>query len=104
MVTKMNDKKTAKLYGVVTFPGLTFFKAGKAVAFEGDLSNGEAILDFLVSQDSLDIPDRIEQVNAKQLEKLIEKKEFIAICFCKLSIFWIVIQIFLNKQLPENCR
>eukprot|EP00094_Tigriopus_californicus_P003633 TCALIF_03495-PA protein Name:"Protein of unknown function" AED:0.42 eAED:0.43 QI:16/0/0/1/0.4/0.33/6/0/400 len=83
-VTKMNDKKTAKLYGVVTFPGLTFFKAGKAVPFEGDLSNGEAILDFLISQESLDIPDRIEQVNAKQLEKLIEWKDFIAIFFCKL--------------------
>ncbi|TRY76604.1 hypothetical protein TCAL_03494 [Tigriopus californicus] len=80
-VTKMNDKKTAKLYGVVTFPGLTFFKAGKAVPFEGDLSNGEAILDFLISQESLDIPDRIEQVNAKQLEKLIEWKDFIAIFF-----------------------
>jgi hypothetical protein len=34
-VAKMADKKTAKQNGVLTFPGLTFFKAAKGHNFEG---------------------------------------------------------------------
>lgn len=35
-VVKMNDKKTAKQAGVLTFPGLTFFKAGIGSNYEGN--------------------------------------------------------------------
>ena len=33
---RLADRKTAKQNGVLTFPGLTFFKAGKGHNFEGD--------------------------------------------------------------------
>ena len=32
---RLADRKTAKQNGVLTFPGLTFFKAGKGHNFEG---------------------------------------------------------------------
>lgn len=34
-VVKMNDRKSAKQAGVLTFPGLTFFKAGIGNNYEG---------------------------------------------------------------------
>ena len=36
-LTKINDRKFAKQIGVLTFPTITFFKAGLNVAFEGIL-------------------------------------------------------------------
>ncbi len=82
-VVKLADRKTAKQNGVLTFPGLSFFKAGRGSNFEGDLSSSEAIVDFLSSPKALDLPDRIEEVNAKRLDKLINEKIFIAVLFCK---------------------
>ena len=40
-VVKLADRKTAKQNGVLTFPGLTFFKAGKGHNFEGEVGNKE---------------------------------------------------------------
>ena len=84
-VVRIADRKLAKQNGVLNFPGLSFFKAGtkEAVNFEGDLSDGDAIVDFLASEEALDMPDRIEEVNAKHLEKLIGERLFMAVLFCK---------------------
>ena len=79
----MNDKKSAKQAGVLTFPGLTFYKAGLGSNYEGDLSDGTVITNFLSSPEALDLPDHIEEVNAKQLEGLIEEKTFVAVFFCE---------------------
>ena len=43
-VVKMNDKKTAKQAGVLTFPGLTFFKAGIGTNYEGERRVAECTL------------------------------------------------------------
>ncbi len=51
----------------------------------GDLSDGEAIVDFLSSDKALNLPDRIEEVSAKHLEKLIGERLFMAVLFCKYS-------------------
>jgi len=80
-VVKLADRKTAKQNGVLTFPGLTFFKAGKGHNFEGDLSSSEAVTEFLASDEALDLPDRIEEVNAKRLDVQINEKTFIAVLF-----------------------
>lgn len=107
-VVKVNDKKLAKsAAGVTTFPSLTFFKVrflsmqpferlficsaqgkdiNKPLNFEGDLSDSEAILDFLASSEALDLPDQIEQVNAKQLQKLIEEKTWLAVLFRECAL------------------
>ena len=41
-VVKLADRKTAKQNGVLTFPGLTFFKAGKGHNFEGKRKGARA--------------------------------------------------------------
>ena len=40
-------------------------------------------MDFLANPDSMELPDKIEEVNANQLEKLIQEKTFVAVFFCK---------------------
>ncbi|CAB4068818.1 unnamed protein product [Lepeophtheirus salmonis] len=80
-LVKLNDKKTAKKYGIRSFPSLTFFKGGDPLNFQGDLSNEEDTMDFLTGPDALNMPDRIEEVQAPQLRKLIESQEYIAVLF-----------------------
>ena len=40
-------------------------------------------MDFLASPEALELEDQIEEVNAKQLEKLVQEKPFVSVFFCK---------------------
>lgn len=42
------------------------------------------MLEFLTSLDAMDSPDRIEEVNAKILDKIVKEEEYVAVLFCKL--------------------
>lgn len=55
------------------------------VVFTGDLMDEENVLDFLTSLEAMDLPDRIEEVNSKILEKIVEDTEYVAVLFCKYS-------------------
>lgn len=46
----------------------------------------EGVLDFLTSLEAMDLPDRIEEVNAKILLKIIEDTDFVAVLFCKFFV------------------
>lgn len=43
----------------------------------------EGVLDFLTSLEAMDLPDRIEEVNAKILAKIIEDTDYVAVLFCE---------------------
>lgn len=43
----------------------------------------ENVLDFLTSLEAMDLPDRIEEVNARILGKIIEETDFVAVLFCE---------------------
>ncbi|XP_072157617.1 uncharacterized protein [Bemisia tabaci] len=79
---KINDKRLAKHYGIKNFPALTYFRDKKPIIYEGDLMDEENVLDFLTSLEAMDLPDRIEEVNARILGKIIEDTEFVAVLFC----------------------
>lgn len=73
--------------------------------FLGDLTNEEQIMDFLASPEALELEDQvcfvkqkfhiwllvtfeifqIEDVNSKQLEKLVGERPFVAVFFCELT-------------------
>lgn len=63
----------------------------------GDLMDEENVLDFLTSLEAMDLPDRIEEVNAKILEKIIEDSEYVAVLFCEYQIY-INLWVLGNKQ------
>lgn len=51
----------------------------------------ESVLDFLTSLEAMDLPDRIEEVNARILDKIVQETEYVAVLFCKYSSFQIKI-------------
>ncbi|XP_066251341.1 uncharacterized protein hlk isoform X2 [Euwallacea similis] len=79
---KINDKRLAKQYGITKFPALTYFRDKQPIIYEGDLMDEENVLDFLTSLEAMDLPDRIEEVNAKILEKIVQETDFVAVLFC----------------------
>lgn len=56
----------------------------------------EGVLDFLTSLEAMDLPDRIEEVNAKILQKIIEDTDFVAVLFCEYKLFSIPIPFYLS--------
>ncbi|XP_060651728.1 uncharacterized protein LOC132788368 isoform X2 [Drosophila nasuta] len=80
---KINDKRLAKQYGIKNFPALTYFREKEPIIYDGDLMDEEGVLDFLTSLEAMDLPDRIEEVNAKILHKIIEDTDFVAVLFYK---------------------
>ena len=51
--------------------------------FQGDLLSSDDLLDFLASPGSLDLPDKIEEVSASQLEALVHDRTYVAVFFCE---------------------
>lgn len=43
----------------------------------------EQVLEFLTSLEAMDLPDQIEEVNAKILEKIVHDTDYVAVLFCK---------------------
>ncbi|XP_018054335.1 PREDICTED: uncharacterized protein LOC108691185 isoform X4 [Atta colombica] len=80
---KINDKRLAKQYGIKNFPALTYFREKEPIIYDGDLMDEENVLDFLTSLEAMDLPDRIEEVNAKILSKIVEETDFVAVLFYK---------------------
>lgn len=60
----------------------------------------ENVLDFLTSLEAMDLPDRIEEVNAKILSKIVEDTDFVAVLFCKSlsSLYTLIIGLCLSQK------
>lgn len=58
----------------------------------------EGVLDFLTSLEAMDLPDRIEEVNAKILAKIIEDTDYVAVLFCKYFYFDFLTRILFYKK------
>jgi len=74
----------------------------------GDLMDEENVLDFLTSLEAMDLPDRIEEVNAKILSKIVEETDFVAVLFCKSSLvllsslYTLIIGLYLSQNYSED--
>lgn len=84
LLVTTDDLSLAKKQAKVTkFPALVLFRNGEAVQYKGDLRKPEAILKWVTSEEALDKPDEIEEVNRKMLERMFEKSPYIAVLFLK---------------------
>ncbi len=61
--------------------------------------NEEEVLEWLTSVESMDLPDRIEEVNAKILQSYIDEQDFVAVLFCELNPFIYIHEIINNLQI-----
>ncbi|KAF2367458.1 Thioredoxin domain [Trinorchestia longiramus] len=80
---KVADKKLARSHGVKTFPALTYFRNSEPIHYEGDLMDEGSVLEFLTSLEAMELPEQIEEVNAKILDKVVEEQEYVAVLFYK---------------------
>ena len=46
---------------------MTFFKAGAMMVYPGDVMDTEAVIEFLTNEEALELPDKIEAVDAENL-------------------------------------
>jgi hypothetical protein len=77
---KIDDSETAREYGIDDFPALVYFENQIPSIYDGDLHEEEAVLSWLLSQLT---SDEIEDVNDEMLDKLIKRKQHLAVLFCK---------------------
>ena len=47
----------------------------------------DKVLEFLTSLEAMELPDQIEEVNSKIMEKVVEDQDFVAVLFCKFLKF-----------------
>lgn len=78
---KIDDKDEAKEYGIEKIPSLVYFEGGIPTLYEGNLEEEEKVLKWLEHQYK---SDEIEDITDEMLDMIIEKKQFVAVLFCKL--------------------
>ena len=70
-----HELEVAKKNKIKRFPALGLFKNGEFVKFEGELDQEIAVLQWLTAEDTLDIPEKIEEVNEIMLSKKIKAED-----------------------------
>lgn len=81
------DASIAREYGLKTFPSLVFFRNKEPLVYTGDLEDEDEVLTWLIDEDTLKVPGRIEEVNTKMLEKILSEKKFVVVFFCEYFFF-----------------
>ncbi|XP_045765517.1 uncharacterized protein LOC123867504 isoform X7 [Maniola jurtina] len=77
------DLTVAKKYGIKTFPTLVFFRNKEPLIYKGDIEDEDEVLAWLTDEDTLEIPGKIEEVNSKMLEKILEENDHVVVFFYK---------------------
>uniref|UniRef100_A0A6P7GKN2 Uncharacterized protein LOC114337953 n=1 Tax=Diabrotica virgifera virgifera TaxID=50390 RepID=A0A6P7GKN2_DIAVI len=77
------DLVIAKKYNIKTYPKLVFFRNKEPLVYTGDIEDEDEVLAWLTDEDTLEIPDRIEEVNSKMLDKILGENEHVVVYFYK---------------------
>ncbi|KAG5678994.1 hypothetical protein PVAND_008603 [Polypedilum vanderplanki] len=80
-IVKSNDDLMAKKYGYRNRPGITYFRKGKPINYDGDIDDEEEILDWLTNPDNMEMTDSIERANRKMFEKIKKSSDYLAVFF-----------------------
>ncbi|XP_068631274.1 uncharacterized protein hlk [Battus philenor] len=75
------DTLLAKKYGIKTFPTLVFFRNKDPLIYKGDIEDEDEVLAWLTDENTLEIPGKIEEVNSRMLEKILEENDHIVVFF-----------------------
>lgn len=53
----------------------------------GDIEDEDEVLAWLTDEDTLEIPGKIEEVNSRMLEKILEENDHVVVFFCECIFF-----------------
>lgn len=73
----------AKKFGFRNPPGVTYFRKGKSINYDGDIDDEEELLDWLTDPHNMEMTDHIEKVNRKMFQKIRQASDYLAVFFCK---------------------
>lgn len=82
-IVKCSDRLMAKKYGFRNPPGITYFRKGKYINYDGDIDDEEEILDWLTNPENMELTDHIEKVNRKMFQKIRQTSDYVAVFFCE---------------------
>lgn len=57
----------------------------------GDLEDEDEVLSWLNEDSTLEIPGKIEEVNTKMLDKILNETEHVVVFFCKYPVFCVLL-------------
>ncbi|XP_077298088.1 hulk isoform X2 [Arctopsyche grandis] len=80
-IVQMSDRLMAKKYGFRNPPGITYFRKGKYINYDGDIDDEEEILDWLTNPENMELTDHIERVNSKMFQKIRQTSDYVAVFF-----------------------
>ncbi|CAD1470032.1 unnamed protein product, partial [Heterotrigona itama] len=84
-IVRMKDRLMAKKYGYRNPPGITYFRKGKNINYDGDIDDEEEILDWLTNPENMELTDHIERINKKMFQKIRQTTDYLAVFFYKLN-------------------
>lgn len=76
----------AKKYGFRKPPGITYFRKGKYINYDGDIDDEEELLDWLTHPTNMELTDHIERVNRRMFQKIRQTSDYTAVFFCEFYI------------------
>ena len=82
-IVKTKDLLMAKKYGFRHPPGVSYFRKGKVINYDGDIDDEEELLDWLTDPENMELTDHIERVNRKMFEKIRQRSDYVAVFLCK---------------------
>lgn len=82
-IVKMKDRLMAKKYGYRNPPGITYFRKGKPINYDGDIDDEEEVLDWLTDPENMELTDHIERVNRKMFDKIRQRSDYLAVFLCR---------------------
>lgn len=84
-IVRMKDRLMAKKYGFRNPPGITYFRKGKSINYDGDIDDEEEILDWLTNPENMELTDHIERINKKMFQKVRQSTDYLAVFFCECN-------------------
>ena len=82
ILVKMDDSVVADEYGIDEIPALVYFENKIPHLYEGDLTNDNEVLGWLLHQMKT---DEIEEVTDEMIQMLIDDHAVVAAFFCKIN-------------------
>ncbi|XP_055620748.1 uncharacterized protein LOC129765014 isoform X3 [Toxorhynchites rutilus septentrionalis] len=81
LMVKCSDRLMAKKFGFRKPPGVTYFRKGKPINYDGDIDDEEELLDWLTNPHNMEMTDHIEKVNRKMFQKIRQASDYLAVFF-----------------------
>jgi hypothetical protein len=91
VVTTEETNFASKQLNIRTFPALVLFRNGDPLLFKGDLEDEDEVLTWITDEKNLELPDRIEEVNLKMLQRLLDNTDNVVVFFCEIIVYYYLV-------------